>query len=99
VLQRFAACLEQVKTFMESKGLTYPEMEQPDWQEKLHFMVDITGHLNMLNRSIQGKGSTAIQMLEYVSALERKITLFVRCTERLLPLPERVQRSTQQHQL
>lgn len=26
VLKRFAACLEHVKTFLESKGLSYPEL-------------------------------------------------------------------------
>jgi hypothetical protein len=82
VLKRFAACLEQVKTFLESKGLTYPELEHPDWLEKLHFMVDMTGHLNMLNRSLQGKGSTALQLLEYVLAFERKMTVFARDVEK-----------------
>ncbi|KAK1874610.1 General transcription factor II-I repeat domain containing protein 2A [Dissostichus eleginoides] len=67
-----------VKTFLESKGLTYPELEHPDWLEKLHFMVDMTGHLNMLNKSLQGKGSTALQMLEDVLAFERKMTVFAR---------------------
>ncbi|KAK1889551.1 General transcription factor II-I repeat domain containing protein 2A [Dissostichus eleginoides] len=78
VLKRFAACLDHVKTFLESKGLTYPELEHPDWLEKLHFMVDMTGHLNMLNKSLQGKGSTALQMLEDVLAFERKMTVFAR---------------------
>lgn len=77
-LKRFAACLEHVKTFLESKGLTYPELEHPDWLEKLHFTVDMTGHLNMLNKSLQGKGRTALQMLEDVSAFERKMTVFAR---------------------
>ena len=40
VLKRFAACLEEVKTFLGSRGLTFPELEQPEWLEKLHFMVD-----------------------------------------------------------
>ncbi|KAK1875444.1 General transcription factor II-I repeat domain containing protein 2, partial [Dissostichus eleginoides] len=73
-----AACLDHVKTFLESKGLTYPELEHPDWLEKLHFMVDMTGHLNMLNKSLQGKGSTALQMLEDILAFERKMTVFAR---------------------
>lgn len=78
VLKRFAACLEHVKTFLESKGLTYPELEHPDWLEKLHFMVDMTGHLNMLNKSLQGKGRTALQMLADVLAFERKMAVFAR---------------------
>ncbi len=57
VLNRFVTCLEHVETFLETKGLTYPELEDADWLEKLHFMVDMTSHLNMLNTSLQGKGA------------------------------------------
>ncbi|KAF7662874.1 hypothetical protein LDENG_00224530 [Lucifuga dentata] len=78
VLKRFAACVEHVKTFLQSKDLTYPKLEDPDWLEKLYFMVDMTSHLNTLNKSLQGKGSTALQMLEAVLAFERKLTVFAR---------------------
>ncbi len=78
VLKRFVACLEDVKTFLETKSLTYPKLEDADWLEKLHFMVDMTSHLNMLNTSLQGKGCTAVQKLEDVLAFERKMTVFTR---------------------
>lgn len=78
VLKRFAACLEEVKTFLGSKGLTFPELEQPEWLEKLHFMVDMTAHLNTLNTALQGKGRTALHMLEEVLAFERKLTVLAR---------------------
>ncbi|KAK1903618.1 General transcription factor II-I repeat domain containing protein 2A, partial [Dissostichus eleginoides] len=88
VLKRFVACLDHGKTFLESKGLTYPELEHPDWLEKLHFMVDMTGHLNMLNKSLQGKGSTALQMLEDVLAFERKMTVFARDVQKGVSQPD-----------
>ncbi|XP_059830299.1 general transcription factor II-I repeat domain-containing protein 2-like [Hypanus sabinus] len=78
VLKRFVACLEEVKTFLGSKGLTFPELEQPEWLEKLHFMVDMTVHLNTLNTALQGKGRTALHMLEDVLAFERKLTVLAR---------------------
>ncbi|XP_015684326.1 general transcription factor II-I repeat domain-containing protein 2B-like [Protobothrops mucrosquamatus] len=78
VLKRFAACLEEVKTYLGSKGLTFPELEWPEWLEKLHFMVDMTAHLNTLNTTLQGKGGTALHMLEEVLAFERKLTVFGR---------------------
>ncbi|XP_069792326.1 general transcription factor II-I repeat domain-containing protein 2A-like [Narcine bancroftii] len=78
VLKQFAVCLELVKTFLESKGLTFPELKQPDWMEKL----DMTVHLNMLDRSLQGKGGTALQMLEEVLAFKRKMTVFARDVQR-----------------
>ncbi|KAK7918764.1 hypothetical protein WMY93_010048 [Mugilogobius chulae] len=76
VLKRFAACLDHIKTFLESKNLVYPEMAHPEWLGKLHFMVDMTSHLNTLNKKLQGKGNTALQLLEDVLAFERKMTLF-----------------------
>ncbi|XP_039204225.1 uncharacterized protein LOC120310168 isoform X15 [Crotalus tigris] len=82
VLKCFVACLEEVKTYLGSKGLTFPELEQPEWLEKLHFMVDMTAHLNTLNTTLQGKGGTALHMLEEVLAFERKLTVFARDLQR-----------------
>ncbi|KAM3831932.1 general transcription factor II-I repeat domain-containing protein 2A-like [Vipera latastei] len=82
VLKCFAACLEEVKTYLGSKGLTFPELEQPEWLEKLHFMVDMTAHLNTLNTTLQGKGGTALHMLEEVLAFELKLTVFGRDLQR-----------------
>ncbi|XP_056885626.1 protein FAM200C-like [Takifugu flavidus] len=78
VLKRFAACLEHVKTFLGNKGLGYPELEDPSWLEKFYFMVDMTSYLNMLNKNLQGQGSTALHMLEEILAFERKMTVFAR---------------------
>lgn len=82
VLRRFVACLEHVKTFLKSKDLNYPQLENPEWLEKLHFLVDMTGHLNKLNESLQGRGNTALQMLEAVLSFERKLTVIARDVER-----------------
>nr|XP_057943039.1 general transcription factor II-I repeat domain-containing protein 2A-like [Doryrhamphus excisus] len=82
VLKRFAACLEELKTFLRSKGLSFPELEQPEWLEKLHFMVDMTAHLNTLNTTLQGRGATALNMLEEVLAFERKLTVLSRDLQR-----------------
>ena len=82
VLKRFAACLEEIKTFMSSKGLSFPELEQPEWLEKLHFMVDMTTHLNTLNTTLQGREATALHMLEKVLAFERKLTVLARDLQR-----------------
>lgn len=85
VLKRFAACLEHVKTFLESKGLSYPELEDYNWLGKFYFMVDMTSHLNTLIKNLQGKGSTALQMLEEISAFERKMTVFARDAQKCTP--------------
>lgn len=82
VLKRFAACLEEMKTFMSSKGLSFPELEQPEWLEKLQFMVDMTAHLNTLSTTLQGRGATALHMLEEALAFERKLTVLARDLQR-----------------
>ena len=80
--EKVSVSLENVKTFLKIKGLSFPELDQPDWVEKLHFMVDMTSHLNTLNKSLQGKGSTTLQMLEEGLAFERKMTVFARDVQR-----------------
>ena len=57
-------------------------MDQPDWNQKLYFMVDMTTHLNTLNKSLQGKGSIPLQMLEEVLAFECKRTVFATDVQR-----------------
>ena len=63
---------------MSSKGFSFADLEQPEWLEKLHFMVDMTAHLNTLNTILQGRGATALHMLEEVLAFERKLTVLDR---------------------
>ncbi|XP_076805287.1 general transcription factor II-I repeat domain-containing protein 2B-like [Clavelina lepadiformis] len=82
VLKRFVICLKEVKTFLDSKELNYPQLEQAEWLEKLHFMVDMTAHLNALNTTLQGKGCTALHMLEDVFAFERKFMVYARDLQR-----------------
>ena len=51
--------------------------------EKLYFMVDMTVHLNMLNTTLQGKGSLQeLHMLEEVLVFERKLTVLARDLQR-----------------
>lgn len=49
-----------------------PEKQKPD----------MTSHLNMLNKSLQGQGNTALQMLEAVLSFERKLTVLARDVQR-----------------
>lgn len=60
------------------EGFRYPELEDLDCLGKFYFMVDMTSHLNTLNKTLQVKGSTALQTLENVLAFERKMTVFAR---------------------
>ena len=45
-------------------------------------IVDMTAHLNTLNTTLQGRGRTALHMLEDVLAFERKFTVYARDLQR-----------------
>ena len=62
--------------------MSYPQLDDPEWLEKLHFMVDMTRHLNKLNTSLQGRGGTALQMLETVLSFERQLSVLARDVQR-----------------
>ena len=75
MLKCFVVCLKEVKTFLDNKGNNYPQLEQEEWLEKLHFIVDMTVHLNT---ALQGRGLTALHMLENVLAFKQKYMVFAR---------------------
>uniref|UniRef100_H3AYP7 HAT C-terminal dimerisation domain-containing protein n=1 Tax=Latimeria chalumnae TaxID=7897 RepID=H3AYP7_LATCH len=81
VLTRFAACLKEIKTFLEMKGVTHPELSNCDWLLKFYYLVDITGHLNQLNVKLQGQGNTVLPLQQAGFAFESKLNLFIRDIE------------------
>lgn len=76
VLKRFSSCLDSIKIFLTQKGLDYPELRDDHWLQKFYFAVDMTSHLNQLNRKLQGKGNTANTLLETVLSFEQQLMLF-----------------------
>ncbi|KAG8453209.1 hypothetical protein GDO86_000003 [Hymenochirus boettgeri] len=82
VLKRFASLVTEIKAFFVEKGVHYPELTDHQWIQKLYFMVDVTSHLNQLNRKLQGKGNTISSMLEEVISFENKLSVFAQDFER-----------------
>ncbi|QQP55290.1 General transcription factor II-I repeat domain-containing protein 2-like [Caligus rogercresseyi] len=49
VLRRFAACLNEIRTFLDMKGVEHPELKNTEWLLKFYYLVDMTAYLNQLN--------------------------------------------------
>uniref|UniRef100_A0A8C5EAW6 HAT C-terminal dimerisation domain-containing protein n=1 Tax=Gouania willdenowi TaxID=441366 RepID=A0A8C5EAW6_GOUWI len=58
VLSSFATCLNEIRTFLEIKGIEHPELAETEWLLKFYYVVDMTEHLNQLNVKMQGIGNT-----------------------------------------
>ncbi|XP_056123007.1 protein FAM200C-like [Rhinichthys klamathensis goyatoka] len=80
-LARFAACLNEVRAFLEMKGNVHPELNDIEWLLKFHYLVDITCHMNHLNVKMQGIGNTILSLQQAVFAFETKLELFIRDIE------------------
>lgn len=76
VLERFVACLEEVRLFMNEKGEDYPQLTNMAWLTNLMFFTDFTNHFNVLNKKLQGMGKTAESMFSDIKAFERKLHVF-----------------------
>jgi len=79
VLNRFSECLQEVIIFLESKNYNEEHLKllvNHEWLENFYFLLDMTEHFNKLNLKLQGKGNTALQLLEEVLTFVQKLELF-----------------------
>jgi hypothetical protein len=77
VLNRFARCLPDLKAFCEEIGLISPELSDPEWLFKFYYLVDMTEHLNTLNKKLQGRGHTIFRLQQHVASFEKHLDLFL----------------------
>lgn len=77
VLSRFAACLSEIRTFLEMKNVEHPPLANTEWLLKFYYLVDMTEHLNQLNVKMQGVGNTVLSLQQAVFAFENKLELFI----------------------
>jgi hypothetical protein len=62
VLKQFFDLLDEIKLFMEKKGRNIEELNDEGWITDLAFLVDVTGHLNNLNKELHGKDKLITDM-------------------------------------
>ncbi|XP_014652028.1 PREDICTED: general transcription factor II-I repeat domain-containing protein 2 isoform X1 [Ceratotherium simum simum] len=76
VLKRFFESLEEIDSFMSSRGKPLPQLSSQDWIKDLAFLVDMTMHLNTLNVSLQGHSQIVTQMYDLIRAFLAKLCLW-----------------------
>jgi hypothetical protein len=82
VLQQFFYLLKEIKLFMEKKNKRIEELDDEEWISDVAFFfvcvcvcvdVDVTGHLNTLNKELQGKDKLIREMFNNVKAFKVKL--------------------------
>ncbi|CAK6444616.1 unnamed protein product [Pipistrellus nathusii] len=76
VLKRFFESLEDIDSFMSSRGKPLPQLSSQDWVRDLAFLVDMTTHLNTLSISLQGHSQIVTQMYDLIRAFLAKLCLW-----------------------
>jgi len=61
---------------MEKKGKPVLEFKSTEWMQDLAFMVDVTEHLNNLNKMLQGRSKVVTQYYDSICAFKLKLSLW-----------------------
>lgn len=76
VLLRFNALRSEIQQFLSEKGQPLHELSDPLGLADLAFLVDLTQHLNTLNKNLQGKDQLVSHLYAHVKAFRVKLRLF-----------------------
>jgi len=76
VLQRFVALKTEIQDFLRKEGKIISEFDNEDWLCDLAFLTDVTFHLNILNKNLQGKDQLITDMFFAVVGFKNKLKLF-----------------------
>ena len=76
VLRRFVALRSEIHTFLQANGRDTSVMDDSNWLADLCFLTDITGHLNDLNKKLQGKDRLVSVLFEAITSFQCQLQLF-----------------------
>jgi len=74
VLKRFFDLREEIENFIKKKGKPVLEFQSSEWIQDLAFMVDITQHMNNLNKMLQGRKRLVTQYCDTIRAFKLKLS-------------------------
>ena len=60
---------------MEVKGKLVLKFHFREWMQDLAFMVDVTEHLNTLNKQLQGRNKIVTQFYDSIFAFKLKLSM------------------------
>jgi hypothetical protein len=75
-MKRFFYLLNEIKLLTEKKGRNIEELNDEGWITDLAFLEDVTGHLNNLNKELQGKYNLITVMYNNIKAFRFKLRLW-----------------------
>uniref|UniRef100_A0A2S2QAQ2 General transcription factor II-I repeat domain-containing protein 2 n=1 Tax=Sipha flava TaxID=143950 RepID=A0A2S2QAQ2_9HEMI len=75
---QFFELLDPIKQFMEEKGKSFPELNEPQWLLDLAFFTDVVQYLQTLNKSLQGKEKLISDLAQIVFGFHNKLKLFTK---------------------
>ncbi|XP_023567860.1 general transcription factor II-I repeat domain-containing protein 2A isoform X2 [Octodon degus] len=81
VLEKFVACLDEIRLFMNEEGQQYPQLTDTAWLNNLMFFTDFILHFNILNKKLRTVGKTAERVFGDIKTFERKLQVFERDLE------------------
>ncbi|XP_012888673.1 PREDICTED: general transcription factor II-I repeat domain-containing protein 2B-like isoform X3 [Dipodomys ordii] len=76
VLQRFFESLEDIDSFLSSRGRPLPQLSCKAWVLDLAFLVDVTTHLNSLALALQVHPQLVTRMFDLFRAFLAKLALW-----------------------
>ena len=67
---------KEIDDFIMVKNMIAPEFSDPSFLSRLAFFIDIIGHLNKLNKKLQGRGQFVHVMYEHMVMFQRTLGLW-----------------------
>lgn len=85
-LSRFVSLLDEIKEFLPTRSINKPELLDEDWLCDLAFLTDITGHIDILNKQLQGNDHLIADLVSAVKSFQvsKSQTIFLKMTKFIL---------------
>ncbi|KAJ4437349.1 hypothetical protein ANN_17490 [Periplaneta americana] len=83
MLHRFYNICAEVDSFLKGHNITIPEISDSEWSSDLAFLMDLCDHLTRLNRALQGKNRSIVDMADASRSFMGKLKL---CQTKEAPL-------------